>query len=109
MIVPQPIPRVITPPAALLVRVTPVTLVMEQRAQVSEYIRCNACGFSVLYEVETEILQLHVFHVLDCCTIITCTVRGLHASLYYYGVMEKYMYSCMDTHACMCTHVLVEH
>ncbi len=37
MIVPQPIPHVITPPAALLVRVTPVTLVMELCAQVSEY------------------------------------------------------------------------
>ncbi len=37
MIVPQPIPCVLTPPAALLVRVTLVTLVMELRAQVSEY------------------------------------------------------------------------
>ncbi len=39
MIVPQPIPRVRTPlPAALPVRVTPVTLVMELCAQVSEYV-----------------------------------------------------------------------
>ncbi len=51
---PQPIPHVITPPAALLVRVTPallvrvtpVTLVMELCAQVSEYIRCDACGLT---------------------------------------------------------------
>ncbi len=103
MIVPQPIPRVITPPAALLVRVTPVTLVMELCARVSEYIRCNACGFFVLYEVETEILQLHVFHVLDCCTIITCIVHCM-ISLLLWSDGEVHVllhgHTCMHVYSC---------